>query len=195
MAEDSKPTDLVDIVYSSTISSNKKIESEKLTYVEDELDEPKYKIVNPELFAKSRQVLGNIISKRMKTSGGTDIDWLIEHHGGFIIFELKIFYDDRIIISKAQMSAYEKLYEDLSKCHILFIGHDDIDFKRLSDPVWLFEMKDWKSGKIPHVEGVLTDPIYGEKAINGYTVEREIMDDIDVKQLRDKIDGVWKEFE
>ena len=65
----------------------------------------------------------------MKTSGGTDIDWLIEHNGGFMIFELKIFHDDRILVSKAQIIAYEKLYENLSKCHVLFIGHDDIDFR------------------------------------------------------------------
>jgi len=193
MSKDPRDVNLADIISGNPV--NKKVERIKPSYVQDELDEPKYKIVNPELFAKSRQVLGNIISKRMKTSGGTDIDWLIEHKAGFIIFELKIFYDDRIIISKAQMSAYERLYENLPKCYMLFIGHDDIDFKKLDDPVWLFEMSDWKSDKIPHVEGTLTDPMYSDKAINGYTVERGFMDEIDVKQLRDKIDASWKEFE
>lgn len=161
----------------------------------DELDEPKHKIANPQLFAKSREVLGNLISKRMKTSGGTDIDWLIEHNGGFMIFELKIFHDDRILISKAQMIAYEKLHASLSKCHVLFIGHDDTDFSDPNDQVWLFEMKQWKSGTIPRVEDRLVDPSYSENELSGYRVERDFMTMTDVKGLRDKIDSIWTEFE
>ena len=131
----------------------------------------------------------------MKTSGGTDIDWLIEHNGGFIILELKTFFDDRIVISKAQMSAYMKLYENLLKCHILFIGHDDIVFTNLDDPVWLFEISQWRSGAVPHVERSLTDTTYNENEVTGYRVEREFMEKIDVKILRDKIDSIWLEFE
>ncbi len=193
MAPDVKSS-LADIMYSNKEPS-KKINGQNTAYTKDDLDEPKHKIVNPAIFAKTREVLGNIISKRMKTSGGTDIDWLIEHNGGFMIFELKIFHDDRILISKAQMIAYEKLYSSLARCHVLFIGHDDIDFSDLNDPVWLFEMDRWKSGAIPHVEDSLVDPSYGENEISGYRVEREFMERIDVKLLRDKIDFIWNEFD
>ena len=184
---------LADILYSDHDNSKKQVE--KIRYEMDKLDEPKHKITNPMLFAKGREVLGNIISKRMKTSGGTDIDWLIEHNGGFMIFELKTFHDDRIVISKAQMSAYERLYDTLPNCHVLFIGHDDINFKDLNDPVWFFEMKDWKSGMIPRVEDNLSDPTYGDGQISGYKVERDFMKAIDVKILRDKIDSIWEKFE
>jgi hypothetical protein len=158
------------------------------------LDEPKHRIGNPQMFAKSREVLGNIISRRMKTSGGTDVDWLIEHNGGFMVFELKIFSNNKILISRAQMSAYERLYDNLKKCHILFLGHDDIDFKYLADPLWMFEMNQWKANWIPHSEGNLTDPTYSDKEIHGYIIERDNMDEIDVKILRDKIDSIWDEF-
>ena len=194
MSKDTKSNGLADIVYSNNQNQVRKSER-KPVYIKDELDEPKYKIANPELFAKSREILGNLISKRMKTSGGTDIDWLIEHNGGFIILELKTFFDDRILISQAQMSAYMKLYENLLKCHILFIGHDDIVFTNLDDPVWLFEISQWRSGAVPHVERSLTDTTYNENEVTGYRIEREFMEKIDVKILRDKIDSIWLEFE
>ncbi len=184
---------LADIISSKETTNESR--SHRTNYIKDELDGPKHKIVNPLLFAKTREVLGNLISRRMKTSGGTDVDWLIEHHGGFMIFELKIFHDDRMAISKAQMIAYEKIYENLPKCHMLFIGHDDIDFSNLDDPVWLFEMREWKSGAIPHVEGSLTDPDYSTNEVMGYRVERDFMEKIDVKILRDRIDSIWSEFE
>ena len=194
MPKDTKSNSLADIAYSNNQNQVRKSEM-KPAYIKDELDEPKYKIANPELFAKSREILGNLISKRMKTSGGTDIDWLIEHNGGFIILELKTFFDDRILISKAQMSAYMKLYENLLKCHILFIGHDDIDFTNLDDSVWLFEISQWRSETVPHVERSLTDSTYNENEVAGYRIEREFMEKIDVKILRDKIDSIWLEFE
>ena len=192
MTNDS-PSGLADILFSDKNSTKREIK--KVHYEMDDMDGPKHKITNPMLFAKGREVLGNIISKRMKTSGGTDIDWLVEHNGGFMIFELKTFHDDRIVVSRAQMSAYERLYENLPRCHVLFMGHDDIDFKDLNDPVWLFEMRDWKSGKIPHVEDNLVDPAYGDSKIIGYKVERDFMELVNVKTLRDKIDQIWESFE
>ncbi len=192
MTSDIKPS-LADIIYSQKEKTTS--DKQRDRHVKDEFDEPKHKISNPLLFAKTRQVLGNIISKRMKTSGGTDIDWLIEHNGGFMIFELKIFHDDRILVSKAQMIAYERLYENLAKCHVLFIGHDDIDFSDLNDPVWLFEMKEWKTRAIPHVEDSLVDPSYSENEVIGYRIERDFMEKIDVKVLRDRIDSIWNAFE
>ncbi len=193
MVSDAKSS-LADIIYNPEDRGGK-IGEQKPKYARDELDGPKHKIANPQLFAKTREVLGNIISRRMKTSGGTDIDWLIEHNGGFMIFELKIFHDDRILVSKAQMIAYEKLYVNLSKCHVLFIGHDDIDFSDLNDAVWLFEMKEWKNRSIPHIEDSVVDPSYSENEVTGYRIEREFMEKIDVKILRDRIDSIWNEFE
>jgi len=195
MDEDHKPKDLGEIFHGKTKFTNKNPSRVEPKYIQDELDEPKHTIGNPQMFAKSREVLGNIISKRMKTSGGTDVDWLIEHYGGFIILELKIFSNNKILISKAQMSAYEKLYDGLEKCHILFLGHHDIDFKNLADPVWIFEMREWKSGWIPHTEGNLIDPTYSDKEIHGYIIEKDHMDEIDAKLLRNRIDSIWNEFE
>ncbi len=80
---------------------------------------------------------------------GTDIYWLIEHRGGFIILEFKEFHNDKINISKGQMRAYEKLYEKLNmatKCYLCVVGCDDIDFSNLDSTVWIFEMNQWKSG-------------------------------------------------
>lgn len=184
--------DLADIIYGKKSAP---LTPSKTEHIMDELDGPKHKIANPLLFAKTREVLGNLISKRMRASGGTDIDWLIEHKGGFMIFELKIFHDDRILISRAQMIAYEKLYESLPRCHVLFIGHDDIDFCDLNDFVWVFEMSDWKAGLIPHVEGRVVDPAYCENEMTGYRVERDFMNRTNVKELREKIDSIWSEFE
>ncbi len=42
----------------------------------------KYKIFNESEFTRGREVLGNLIVHGMIASGGTDIDWLIEHRGG-----------------------------------------------------------------------------------------------------------------
>lgn len=191
--EAEKPS-LADIIYKPGGRTARK-GTGRPAYVMDELDGPKHKIANPQLFAKTREVLGNMISRRMKASGGTDIDWMIEHNGGFMIFELKIFHDDRILISRAQMFAYERLYSSLPRCHILFIGHDDIDFSDLNDPVWMFEMSQWKSGAVPKVEDRLVDPSYSENELAGYRVEREFMERIDVKTLRDRIDSIWEKFE
>lgn len=186
-------SNLANILYSN-MPSLKKPEKSK-HYIKDELDEPKHKIADPILFARTREVLGNLISKRMKTTGGTDIDWLIEHNGGFMIFELKIFHDDRISISKAQMLSYEKLHENLPKCHVLFIGHDDIDFSDPNDPIWIFEMQEWKSGKIPRSPSRPFDLGNDQESPDGYRIERDFMMKSDVKDLRDRIDSIWQEFE
>lgn len=185
---------LANILYGQRVPKEKR-KGEKIHHVTDEMDLPKHKIENPLLFAKSREVLGNLISRRMMTSGGTDIDWLIEHCGGFMIFELKIFHDDRMIISKAQMSAYEKLHKELRKCRILFIGHDDIDFSDLNDEVWIFEMSEWKSRAIPHIESNSDDGASPTDWTRSFIVERDLMKKTDIKGLRHVIDCIWKDFE
>ena len=82
---------------------------------------PKYQIFDEDEFTRGRKVLGDMIVHGMMASGGTDLDWLIEHNGGFIIFEFKGFHNDKVNIPVGQMIAYEKLHEKLNmatKCYI-----------------------------------------------------------------------------
>jgi len=65
----------------------------------------KYQIFDETEFTRGREVLGDLIVHGMIASGGTDIDWLIEHRGGFIILEFKGFHNDKINIAKGQMIA------------------------------------------------------------------------------------------
>ena len=132
----------------------------------------------------------------MIASGGTDIDWLIEHKGGFVILEFKGFHNDKINIAKGQMIAYEKLHEKLNqatKCYLYVVGCDDIDFSNPDSTVWVFEMNQWKSGAIPKN----TNDIYGDESVkqNKFIVYREYMEEISVEKLRELVDSHWKEFE
>ena len=156
----------------------------------------KYKIFDESEFTRGREVLGDLIVHGMISSGGTDIDWLIEHRGCFVILEFKGFHNDKINIPKGQMIAYEKLHEKLNqstKCFLYVIGCDDIDFSNPDSTIWIFEMRQWKSGAIPKN----TNDIYGEDSgrQNKFIVYREYMEEISVEKLRDIVDSHWKEFE
>ncbi|MCH8085943.1 MAG: hypothetical protein IIC15_05925 [Thaumarchaeota archaeon] len=156
----------------------------------------KYKIFDESEFTRGREVLGDLIVHGMISSGGTDIDWLIEHRGGFVILEFKGFHNDKINIPKGQMIAYEKLHEKLNqstKCFLYVVGCDDIDFSNPDSTIWIFEMRQWKSGAIPKN----TNDIYGEDSgrQNKFIVYREYMEEISVEKLRDIVDSHWKEFE
>ncbi len=156
----------------------------------------KYQIFDESEFTRGREVLGNLIVHGMMASGGTDIDWLIEHNGGFVILEFKGFHNDKINIPKGQMIAYEKLHEKLNqstKCFLYVVGCDDIDFSNPDSTIWIFEMTQWKSGAIPKN----TSDIYGEDSgrQNKFIVYREYMEEISVEKLRDVVDSHWKEFE
>ena len=156
----------------------------------------KYQIFDESEFTRGREVLGEIIVHGMLASGGTDIDWLIEHKGSFIILEFKGFHNDKINIAKGQMIAYEKLHEKLNlatKCYLYVIGCDDIDFSNPDSTVFIFEMSQWKNGAIPKN----TSDIYGDDSgrQNKFIVYREYMDEISVEKLRDVVDSHWKEFE
>jgi len=156
----------------------------------------KYQIFDESEFTRGREVLGDLIVHGMIASGGTDIDWLIEHRGGFVILEFKGFHNDKINIPKGQMIAYEKLHEKLNqstKCFLYVLGCDDIDFSNPDSTIWIFEMTQWKSGAIPKN----TNDIYGEGSgrQNKFIVYREYMEEISVEKLRDIIDSHWKEFE
>ncbi len=156
----------------------------------------KYQIFDESEFTRGREVLGDLIVHGMIASGGTDIDWLIEHRGGFVILEFKGFHNDKINIPKGQMIAYEKLHEKLNqstKCFLYVVGCDDIDFSNPDSTIWIFEMTQWKSGAIPKN----TNDIYGENSgkQNKFIVYREYMEEISVEKLRDMVDSHWKEFE
>jgi len=155
----------------------------------EEKIKPKHTIFDSNKFQKGREQLGNIILQDMKTTGGTDVDWLIEHRGGFIVLELKQFTDNHITIPLGQMIAFEKLYEKLNsdgKCYFLVVGSDNIDFKDPDSTIWLFEMQDWKNNGIPHQKS---------PSQKWYVVERKHMQEISLREFRNKIDSHWNEFE
>ena len=55
---------------------------------------PKHEIFDKEKFANERAFLGGLAQVGMNTTGGTDIDWVIEHRGGFVVNEFKTFKKD-----------------------------------------------------------------------------------------------------
>jgi len=156
----------------------------------------KYQIFDEVEFTRGREVLGEIIVHGMLASGGTDIDWLIEHKGSFIILEFKGFHNDKINIPQGQMIAYEMLHEKLkqsTKCYLYIVGCDDVDFSNPDSSVWIFEMNQWKNNIIPKNTTGIFDQKSSKK--NKFIVYREYMEEISVEKLRDLIDSHWKEFE
>ena len=185
--------DLINKIYEKKQSSQEQKISEKITR---KSSIAKYQIFDEVEFSRGREVLGNIIVHGMLASGGTDIDWLIEHKGSFIILEFKGFHNDKINIAQGQMIAYEKLYEKLNqatKCYLYIVGCDDIDFSNPDSSIWIFEMSQWRNNIIPKN----TTDIYDKKSNkqNKFIVYREYMEEVNVEKLRDLIDSHWKEFE
>ena len=188
-----KTDELIDTIYGdSEINQSKNLPSK----IPRKSSKAKYQIFDELEFTRGREVLGDLIVHGMIASGGTDIDWLIEHKGSFIILEFKGFHNDKINIAQGQMIAYEKLYEKLNqatKCYLYIVGCDDIDFSNPDSSIWIFEMKQWKNNIIPKT----TSDIYDEKSNrqNKFIVYREYMDEISIERLRELIDSHWKEFE
>ena len=185
--------DLINIIYERKTSNQVQNKPEKTLR---KSSKPKYQIFDETEFSRGREVLGEIIVHGMLASGGTDIDWLIEHKGGFIILEFKGFHNDKINIPQGQMIAYEKLYEKLNKvtkCYLYIVGCDDIDFSNPDSSVWISGMNQWKNNIIPKN----TTDIFDEKLNkqNKFIVYREFMEEISVEKLRELIDSHWKEFE
>lgn len=147
----------------------------------NEINQPKFVLDNVEVFTQLRRNLGNIVTKWMKCTGATDIDYFIEHNGHMIILELKTFHDHYGIVTKAQMYAFEVLFHNLKSCDFFFIFHKDIKFDDPNDEVWILSMKDWIN-KIKKT--------CDEKA-HDYLIDIKKMQKIDVKILRDIIDTAW----
>jgi len=188
-----KTDELIDTIYGdSEINQSKNLPSK----IPRKSSKAKYQIFDELEFTRGREVLGDLIVHGMIASGGTDIDWLIEHKGSFIILEFKGFHNDKINISQGQMIAYEQLHKKLNqttKCYLYVVGCDDIDFSNPDSSIWIFEMEQWKNNIIPKT----TSDIYDEKSNrqNKFIVYREYMDEINIEKLRDLIDSHWKEFE
>ena len=186
-------SDLIDTLYEKENS----IKTQQIAkQINRKSPKAKYQIFDESEFARGREVLGDLIVHGMIASGGTDIDWLIEHRGGFIILEFKGFHNDKINIAKGQMIAYEKLHEKLNmatKCYLYVVGCDDIDFSNPDSTIWIFEMNQWKSGAIPKNTTDIYDDNTGKQ--NKFIVYREYMNEISVEKLRDLVDSHWKEFE
>jgi hypothetical protein len=188
-----KTDELIDTIYGDTeINQSKNIPSK----ISRKSSKAKYQIFDEVEFTRGREVLGDLIVHGMIASGGTDIDWLIEHKGSFIILEFKGFHNDKINIAQGQMIAYEQLHKKLNqttKCYLYVVGCDDIDFSNPDSSIWIFEMEQWKNNIIPKT----TSDIYDEKSNrqNKFIVYREYMDEISIERLRDLIDSHWKEFE
>ena len=188
-----KTDELIDTIYGdSEINQSKNLPSK----IPRKSSKAKYQIFDELEFTRGREVLGDLIVHGMIASGGTDIDWLIEHKGSFIILEFKGFHNDKINIAQGQMIAYEQLHKKLnqtSKCYLYVVGCDDIDFSNPDSSIWIFEMEQWKNNIIPKT----TSDIYDEKSNrqNKFIVYREYMDEISIERLRELIDSHWKEFE
>lgn len=186
-------SDLIDTIY----EKEKVLESEqKSNQIIRKSPKAKYQIFDESEFTHGREILGDLIVHGMIASGGTDIDWLIEHKGGFVILEFKGFHNDKINIPKGQIIAYEKLHEKLNKatkCYLYVVGCDDIDFSNPDSTVWIFEMTQWRTGAIPKN----TSDIYGDDSgkQNKFIVYREFMEEISIEGLRNLVDSHWKEFE
>ena len=109
---DKESNDLIDTLYEREFFPAGKY---KMNQVARKSPNPKYQIHDEAEFTRGREVLGNLIVQGMIASGGTDIDWLIEHNGGFVVLEFKGFHNDKINIPMGQMIAYEKLHEKLNQ--------------------------------------------------------------------------------
>ena len=188
-----KTDELIDTIYGdSEINQSKNLPSK----IPRKSSKAKYQIFDELEFTRGREVLGDLIVHGMIASGGTDIDWLIEHKGSFIILEFKGFHNDKINIAQGQMIAYEQLHKKLNqitKCYLYVVGCDDIDFSNPDSSIWIFEMNQWVNNNIPKN----TTDIYNQKSNkqNKFIVYREYMEEINIEKLRGLIDSHWKEFE
>lgn len=159
---------------------------------------PKHEIRKPEEFDEGRAILGQIITTEMETTGGTDLDWVIEHRGGFLIFEFKKFSMEShsISIPLAQMLVYLRLGEQLKRSHVFFIGYyKNTDFKMTSEPLWFFELSDWNDKQNPIKYSLVEFPISKGRVQKKYVIKRENMKQIDIETLQKNMDKAWKEFE
>ena len=155
--------------------------------------QPKYTLRDKKKFADERERLGFLITKGMKVSGGTDIDWVIEHRGGFIIIENKTFLKNSIYIPIGQMITLEQMYKKLNadgKCHMFVFGFEhDTDYKNPESLGWYFTMQEWLSK-----ERFLLKRVSPSK-YGSYGIQKRDMTKITLDEYRELMDVIWQEFE
>ncbi|MDH3278529.1 MAG: hypothetical protein OEM21_10585 [Nitrosopumilus sp.] len=151
---------------------------------------PKHTITDNKKFLEDKAKLGGLILEGMKTTGGTDIDWVIEHRGGFIVMENKTLNNNWIKIPQGQIITFENMYQKLNvdgRCHFLVFGFDnDVDFKNQESVIYYFDMKDWMNGKICPNRTI---------SFKGYGIHKREMTKITLKEYRELMEQYWKEFE
>jgi hypothetical protein len=151
---------------------------------------PKHTIYDEKKFLEERTKLGGLAQDGMNTTGGTDIDWVIEHMGGFIVMENKTFVKDWINIPVGQMITFTEMYKKLNsdgRCHFLIFGFEsDVDFKNPDSKIWYFDMMDWENGKICPKRTV---------SYKKYGVHKREMTMIILSGYRKLMERYWKEFE
>ena len=74
-------SDLIDTLYDKGKNSKK----DNSRQIFRKSPKAKYQIFDESEFTRGREILGDLIVHGMVTSGGTDVDWLIEHNGSFVI--------------------------------------------------------------------------------------------------------------
>jgi len=124
----------------------------------------------------------------METTGGTDVDWMVERNGGFILLEMKGINQNNISIKWGQLLAFRSLYKKLSsdgKCHFLVIGHEDIDYKNPESVLWYFDMQDFVDNRIPSVY---------DKRYKRLVFHKSAMKAITLREFREIMEKYWKEF-
>ena len=155
--------------------------------------EPKKPIRDFDTYVKDKLIHGNLVSEVMSTTGGTDVDWLIEHDWGFMLFETKVFRGNKISLQWGQMTAFVRLYTRLkanSNCVFFIVGFEgDVDFKNDDMHIHYFTMDEWlgKEGKkVPYTY---------DKKFKKFEVNRYSMHPIKMKEFRELIDQTWKKFQ
>jgi len=149
---------------------------------------PKHTIRNSSKFIKDKENLGGLILEGMEITGGTDVDWMVERNGGFILLETKGINQNNISIKWGQLQAFRSLYKKLSfdeKCHFLVMGYEDIDYKNPESVLWYFDMQDFVDGGVPYV--------YDER-YKRLVVHKSVMKEITLREFRELMEKYWKEF-
>lgn len=156
----------------------------------EEENSPKHMIRDSSIFHKGRAQLGNLVLRKMSITGGTDVDWLVERNGGFIILETKELSKNILTVSLGQMIALESLYNRLNsggKCYFYFFGYDkDTDWTDPNQLIWYFEMKSWVDRTTRR-----------DKSKNGkfFIIQKSSMTKLPIENFRHLMDNHWKEFE
>ncbi len=92
-----KTTDLIDTFYDKEKNIQNNSNSQQIIR---KSSKAKYQIFDEIEFTRGREILGDLIVHGMVASGGTDIDWLIEHNGGLSFWNSRDFIMIRLTLQK-----------------------------------------------------------------------------------------------